>query len=788
MRAIDRKLYRDLIHLRGQVIAIALVIACGIAAFVSMRSIYFSLLETQAAYYAEYRFANVFANLKRAPDRLATEIEAIPGVGAAQTRIVANVTLDVAGVTEPARGRILSIPEQRQSMLNDLYLAQGRYIEPGKRDEVLVSEAFARANELRPGDRIPAIINGRWEQLRIVGIALSPEYVYEIGGGEMFPDSRRFGVLWMSRQALGPLFNLEGGFNDVAISLSPGADEAKVIDALDALLEPYGTLGAYGREDQVSHHFITNEIAELRVTSTFIPAVFLGVTAFLLHLVLSRLVATERDQIAVMKAFGYDNVEIGFHYLKLSFAAVLLGVLLGIAGGWWFGYTITALYTEFFHFPILRYSPGLGVILTAVVISLLAAAVGALASVRRAVDLPPAEAMRPEAPARFRAGWIERAGLGLFLSPSLRMIVRNLSRRPVKAALSSLGISLSVALLVTGFYLYYDAIDRVIDVMFGAVYREDVSVIFNEPLSAGARHEIERLPGVIRAEAHRSVPARLRHGHRMRRIALMGLEKNADLWRVVDSDFQAHEPPDHGVLLSAKLADTLGVRPGDVLRVEVLEGARPVSEIPVAGTVDDLIGMSAYLEIESLNRLMREGGTISGMHLMIDDRSRTTLFSTLKTTPAVRSVIVPGALLENFNQTIARTMSTSTGTLIFFACIIAFGVVYNSARIALSERAREFASLRILGFTVREIGVILLGEQAILTLIALPVGWAMGYGISWLITWAIDTELMRLPLVISGRTWARATIIVIAAAFFSGLLVARRLKKLDLVEVLKTRE
>ncbi|HKX28869.1 MAG TPA: ABC transporter permease [Blastocatellia bacterium] len=415
MTALNRKLIRDVIHLRGQVMAVALVVACGMAAFVAMRSTYHSLLASQEAYYARYRFADLFCQLKRAPEALAARIEAIPGVAKAQTRIVANVMLDVPGVAEPARGRIVSIPERRIPMLNDLHLVSGRYLEAGKRDEVLISGAFSSANKLQSGDVLTGIINGRRQRLRIVGVALSPEFVYEIGGGEMFPDSRRFGVIWMSREALGPALDMEGAFNDVALSLAPGAAESEVIERLDELLESYGTLGAYGRGDQTSHHFISNEIAELQVTSTFIPAIFLGVTAFLLHLVMSRLVATPRDQIAVLKAFGYGNVSIGLHYLKLALAAVLVGVILGIAAGWWFGYSITALYAEYFRFPALRYEAGTRVVLTAILISLVSAGLGAIAAVWRAVRLPPAEAMRPEAPARFRAGF---GSLGTRVDPS----------------------------------------------------------------------------------------------------------------------------------------------------------------------------------------------------------------------------------------------------------------------------------------------------------------------------------------------------------------------------------
>jgi len=288
LSALDRKLLRDLWHMRGQVITVALIVASGIATYVTMRGAYESVERAQQQHYASYHFADVFAQLKRAPNSLAAEIGAIPGVSVVETRVVVEVNLDVPGLDEPAVGRLVSIPERKQTMLNDLFLRSGRYLEPGRQDEVLVSEAFSSANHLEVGTSISAVINGRWERLRIVGVALSPEYVYEIRGAEVFPDNKRFGVLWLSREALGPLFNMEGGFNDVSIALAPGASEAGVLEQTDKLLEPYGGLGAYGRDDQVSHRFLTDEIAQDRITGIFVPSIFLGIAAFLIHVVLSR--------------------------------------------------------------------------------------------------------------------------------------------------------------------------------------------------------------------------------------------------------------------------------------------------------------------------------------------------------------------------------------------------------------------------------------------------------------------------------------------------------------------
>ena len=788
MATLNRKLMRDVIHLRGQVIAITLVVACGVASFVAMRSTYNSLQLSQQSYYESYRFAEVFAQLKRAPDSMAPRIREIPGVRTAEFRVVADVTLDVPGLDEPAKGRIISIPEIQRPMLNDLYLREGRYVEAGRTNEVLVSGAFATANQLKPGSTISAVINAKWQKLLIVGVALSPEYVYEIRSGEMFPDNRRSGVLWMSRDALGPAFNMKGAFNDVAIALAPGAVEADVIQRLDDLLATYGGFGAYNRADQVSNHFLSGEIAELQVTGTFIPAIFLAVTAFLIHLVLSRMVATQRQEIAVLKAFGYRNYSIGFHYLKLSFVVILGGVVLGIAVGWWFGFKVTELYMQFFRFPVLRFQPGPAVIISAVLISLGSASIGALAAVRRAVKLPPAEAMRPEPPARFRAGVVERLGFHRLVPTSVRIILRNLERRPAKAVLSIFGIALATGLLVVGFFLYYDTINRIVEVQFNEVQREDVSVAFYETRPSGVKHDLAHLPGVVRVETYRAVPARLRFAHRTRRIALLGLQNSADLRRIVTKDFQSVTLPADGLVLTTKLAEILGVKSGEAITVEVLEGARPVRSVPVMGTVDELIGLSAYMDLHALNRLMEEGESSNGAFLMVESQRIPELYSQLKQTPAISAVSIPAVALASFNETIAKTMNVSTAILIGFAVIIAFGMVYNGARIALSERGHELASLRVLGFTRREIGFMLLGEQAILTLVAIPVGFALGYAIAGLITIAIDTELIRFPLFISSRTYVLAFLVIAGSAFLSGYLVQWRLRHLDLVAVLKTRE
>ena len=787
MTPLNKKLLRDLLRLRGQILSIALIVACGIASFVSMQSTYHSLQLSQATYYDQYRFAQVFAQLKRAPESLKTKIEAIPGVLNVQTRVVEDVTLDIAGRSEPAIGRLISIPERRTPMLNDIYISQGRYLEPEKADEILISKAFAQANHLKLGDTLGAVINGRWQRLRIVGIALSPEYVYEIQGGAILPDNERFGVIWMGRDALGTAFNLDGAFNDLALSLMPGAIETDVIFRIDRLLEKYGGFGAYGRADQLSNRFLSDEIQGLEVSATIVPIIFLAIAAFLLHILLSRLISLQRDQIAVLKAFGYDNLTVGLHYLKFVLGIVFLGAVLGTAVGLKFGAAITENYTRFFSFPVLRYEAGIGLIASAIAISGGSALVGAFTAVQRAVSLPPAEAMRPEPPASFKPTLLERMGLQRLLSPVGRIILRNIERKPLRAFLSCLGIALAVAMLVTGRYLY-DAIDRIVEVQFYNVLRDDVTVVFNEPRPARSRYEVAHLPGVLEYEPFRSVPARLRFQHRSHRVGLMGLEPEGQLRRLLNRNLQRVNLPSDGMILTNKLAEILGVKVGDSLTVEVLEGSRPIRTVALVGLVDELLGVSAYMDIQALNRLMREGGTISGAFLKVDAHSLDKLYSLLKRTPAVAGISIRETTIDRFRGTIAESFGIITAVLVIFSCIVAFGVIYNSARIALSERSRELATLRIIGFSQGQIAVILLGEQAIFTLAAIPFGSVLGYGLSALIAQAHNRELFRFPLIITKQSYGFALIVVVIAALVSGLIVRRQLGNLDLIAVLKTRE
>jgi len=785
--ALDLKLLRDMWRLRGHLVAVAVVAACGVATYVTMRGAYEALVKGRDYYYAQYRFADVFANAKRAPRSLVPRVARLPGVATVEDRIVHQVTLDVPGFADPVTAKLVSVPDEGRPVLNELFLKSGRYVASRASDEVMVGESFAVAHDLKPGDTVSAVINGRWQRLRVVGIANSPEYVYVMGGAAIFPDNKRYGVLWMSRKALEAALDMEDGFNDLTLRLAPGADEKGVIRALDVLLAPYGATGAYGRDEQISNQMLDGEIKQDRVTGIVIPAIFLAVAAFLIHNVLMRLIALQRAQIGVLKSFGYGDAAVAFHYIKLAVAAVLAGVVGGIALGYWLGDGLAELYQRFFHMPSLVFELSARNALGVTLVCVAAAIGGAVPAVRRVLRMPPAEAMRPEPPARFKPLLVERLGYVELLSPAARMLFRNVERRPVRAAFSALAIALACALLVVGRFSL-DSLDETIRVQFEDARRDDVQVSFYEPRGREVKQDLEHLPGVLAVEPFRVVPVRLRAGHRSKRTALSGMSSAAELHRIVDIDGNVVRVPPSGVVLSAGLARILHAKPGTVLTVEILEGARQVRQVPVVGTVEEPLGLYAYLDERALAGLVGEGMEYTGAYLRVDPTRLDELYARLKRLPVVASVTLREATIASFLATIAENIVISTTILIVFACVIAAGVVYNGARIALSEHAVTLASLRILGFTRREVSAILLGEQAMLAAIGIPIGLLLGYGIcAWLVA-LIQTELYRLPLVITVQTYLYSAGLVAAAAVVSGALVAWRVRHLDLVAVLKTRE
>ena len=784
---LDRKLLRDLKRLKGQAAAVSLVMACGLAMLIMARSLIHSLEATRAEYYQTNHFADVFGALKRAPNFLLDRLRALPGVATAQTDLSVPVTLDLPGIAEPCSGLVRSLPDFGEPELDRLFLRRGRWLAPGSRGEVLVGEAFAKANQLSPGDTLTMLLNGRRQAFLIAGIVLSPEYIFESRPGAALPDSRTFGIFWLPYKEVATAWDLYGAFNHFALTLAPGADEKSVIAAADRLLRPYGGLGAFGRKDHPSHIRVTDEIRVLTILAVGFPTVFLGVAAFMTNAVLTRLLSLQREQIAILKAFGFTNRQIVVHYLKFAFVLVAAGVVLGLLGGVALGHKLVAMYELFFRFPDLYFRLDGRAVALALAVGLGAVTLGVLGAVRRAAALPPAEAMRPEPPANFRPALIERTGLAPLLSHSFRIALRNLERRPMQAAFTVAGLALATGLLILP-NTFKAGIREVLDFQWDVVQRQDVNLGLVEPSSGRLAHELARLPGVTSLEPTRSAAVRIHFQGRSRQIGLRSLLPGGIHSRAVDAAGREIAPPDTGVILSAKLASVLGAKVGDTLVLEALEGRRPVLAVPLVATAEDFTGIAAYMDLHAINRFLGEGDVITGASIGLDRSQRAAFLAALKEIPRVSTVAIKDSMRQAFRETTAQSMGLIQSIYLTFAVIVAFGVIYNNARISLAERARELATLRVIGMTQHEVGAILVVELVILAVLAVPLGLLLGTGLTTVIVSSVNTETIRLPLVFTTYTYSFAVVTVITASTLSALFVLRQLRQLDLIATLKAPE
>ncbi|WP_372659572.1 FtsX-like permease family protein [Hydrogenophaga sp.] len=789
MKALHIKLWRDLQRLRAQVLTIALVVAIGVAGFVSMFSVHQSLQDSRDAFYRDNRLADVFAGVKRAPVHLRDRLVALPGVAEVKLDVVFDAQIDLPGVLPPVTGRFVGVDLVRvhagRQGINALTLQRGRWPERTGALEALVSDRFAVARGLHPGDTVHAILNGKRERIHLVGTAASPEYVFASQGGA--PDDQSFGIWWIDGTRMSQAFDMQGAFNQLALRLDAGVAVAPVLVQVDRLLEPYGGIGAVGRDRQLSAKIVEDELSQLQVMGTVLPAIFLAVAMFILNVVLSRQVATQRSQIAALKALGYSDSAIAWHYIQLAITIAGLGALVGLGLSVLIGRGMLGLYDEVFRFNDLAYATASWLVVLSALIAALAAALGTWTAIRAVVRLKPAQAMQAPAPPSYRATLIERMGLARYVSTGALMVVRNFERRPLRAAFTVTGIAMAVALQISGAF-WLDAIAHIVDVQFRQMQQGDVLVNFHRPVPVGVVNDLKRLPGVINAEPYRTEPVRVRVHGNSEDTALMGLRSDAQLMRLVDEQRGPVGMPAQGVVLSALLAQALQARVGDRIALEFRLWNQVHTEVTVVDVVHTMFGKQLYMNLDAMNRLARDGDGVADAALLVDPLAMDAFWRAVKAAPAIGSVFDKAGSMAAFNATTSRSMGVFSGILTLFAVAMAVGIIYNAARISLSERAWELASLRVLGMTRAEVSVLLLGELGAELLVALPVGAAAGWGLASLMMHLMSSDSIDFPVVIEPSTYASAALIVLAAGVASALLVRRKIDQLDLVAVLKVRE
>jgi putative ABC transport system permease protein len=792
-RMLLRKLLRDVLQRKGALLTLCIIVAIGVGCYISMASVYRDLSGSQKRYYQNYRFADFVVDVKRAPAWAVEEVASLPNVRAARGRVSFETLIDLPTREEPISGLAISMPETSSPVLNDILLYSGTWFSKGDHKEVILNDAFARKNGLSPGSRIKVLLLDKQHDLLVVGTAMSPEFVYLIppGGVEVAPDPAQFGVMYLPEQFLQESCEMDGAFNQiigVAYDSSRPALTA-TLGLIEEKLDAYGVIGTTVAEDQPSARYLADELKGLRITSTVMPTIFLIVAVLVLNVLMSRMVAQQRTIIGTLKALGYTSGSITAHYIGYGIFVGLIGGLGGVAFGYWAQDELVKLYRQFFALPDIQPHFYLHVLLLGMTISIVSAAIGTLLGARRAARLEPAVAMRPPPPEKGGKVLPERIeGFWRPLPFRWKMIVRAIFRNPFRSSVNMLASLVATALIFAALSMT-DSLDYLMNYEFKKVAHQDISISLRDPEGITAPREVSLLPTVTETEPQLVVPCDLQNGPYQKRIGVMGLVHGNHLYTPLDKQGNPIAIPGLGLILSKKLAEILNLAPGDTVRLRSLIGLREEVVAPIVGTVETFLGLSAYANIRYLSKLIGEEWAANVILCdTFQGKAVHSFLDPLKARPTVIGVKERTRALIQLNETFGKTMGTMMFIMVLFAGLVAFGSVFNTALVSLSERQREVGTLRVLGYSPTQITGIFSGESLMLNGAGILMGLAFGILLAHGLSLAYSTELYRFPAVI--YPWRLAMCAVIMGIFVSAaqLIIHRLICKLKWLEVVKIME
>lgn len=792
MRALNRKLMRDLLGSMGSLISVVVIIAIGTGSFVGLGSTQRILEASQAAYYRDYRFADFWVDVKKAPLTAIERIAQMPEVSALDARVVFDVILDLPGQVRPLAGRLISTPQRGfERTLNAVCLIRGSGFSDDRDEEVIISEAFAEAHHLDIGDRVGVILNRKRESFVIVGTAISPEYVYMVRGlGDLVPDHEHFGILYVKDRYAREVLGFKDACNQIVGRVVPTAlaHLDTILDRIDRKLSPYGVLEVTPRRRQASHRFLTDEIAGLAVSATIMPAIFLGVAALVLNILMIRLTQRQRATIGTLKALGHSNRSIMLHYISFGVVVGIVGGLCGAVLGVSLAYWMIEIYKGFFQFPgfVLRTYPDL--VLIGVAISVGFALVGTIRGVLEAIRLQPAEAMRQKPPERGGAIVLERwPWLWQRLGFRTHMALRSVFRNRVRTVTAIIAAALSTAIVFMGLATY-DSFMYLVDHQFEKVTHSDVDIGMRDEKSLRVLLESRDLPGVDYAEAMFGLRCDLRHGRNARRIAISGLSPGHRLTTPMSADEKPIYIPSDGIVLSQKLAEILDARVGDTLELTPVRGRRKTRDVRVASIVESFLGLACYADVRYLSSVVGESLAVNAVQLAVDESQRPALYRRIKELPNAQGLGVRADTKLNIEKTLIETSVFSIGLMVLFAGIIAFGSTVNNALIEIGDRIREISTFRVLGYKPGQIAGILFRQSMVTFGVGLVLAFPLGYAMTELIAAAYDSELYRMPVIIRPGVVILTVGLALSFVLAAQGIVYWQIKKLDWLEGVKVQE
>jgi putative ABC transport system permease protein len=792
MSVLNRKLGRDLLGHVWSLLPVIAVIAVGTGLYIGLATSHRILVASQADYYNKYRFADFWVHVKKAPLTEAEKVARLPGIAAIDTRVVFDVILDLPGVAKPISGRLISMPERGfEEAINGICLVRGSGFSHDRDEEVILGEAFAQEHLLEPGDRISLILNRKRESFVIAGTAISPEYVYMVRGqGDILPDPKHFGILYVKEDYAREVLDFKDAFNELTGLLVPGYDRDVdiLLDRIDRMLDPYGVLSTTPRSRQASHRFLSDEIRGLRVTSTILPVIFLGVAAMVLNILLRRMAERQRVIIGTLKSLGYSDRSVLLHFIGFGVVVGLIGGVAGVLVGVATTGAMIEMYKSFFQFPSFTMKTYPDVLLIGVAISVAFSTVGAARGVWRVLKLEPAEAMRPAPPEKGGAVFLERFPfLWKRLSFRSHIAIRSLVRNYKRSLGGVLATGLSAAIIFMTLAMY-DATFFLVDYQYEQVLHSDADIGMRDDKSIAALYEARALPGVDYAEPLLSLVCDLTNGRYSRRMAITGLPREHRLTTPRQADYSPIDIPPSGLAMSSKLAEILHLKLGDHVQLTPVRGRRETVSVPVNSIVESFLGLECYADLEYLSRIVDEAKAVNAVQLAVNPAKLDELFREIKELPNAQGLSLRADAKANIDETLTEVMASSLGLTILFAGLLAFGTMLNSSLIEIGDRTRDISTFRVLGYKPLQVAGVFFRQNLIISALGLAAAYPFGYAMNVLLMEFYDTELYRMPVVIRPSsiigTALSAALFVLITQYF----VYRTIRRLDWVEGLKVKE
>lgn len=787
MGILFRKLLRDVREAKGQFISILIIVIIGVMFYSGINATYRNLSLASEKYYREYRFADIFADIYKAPESVVERIGALPYVKMATGRVVQDEKMTISN--ENVTVKLVTLPDSKKAIVNDIVIKSGRYFSESDSNQCLVEEEFFKAHNLKIGDTLFPIVNGTEVKLKVIGSVKSPEFIYVLkDSGELMPDNFKYGIIYVKQSFGQSILGFNGSINSLSLLINSDADIKKAKEDIKKLLKDFGVTSIVEKKDQVSNSMLSEEMKGLKSTGGAFPVVFFIVAAVIIFIMMGRLVENQRMQIGALKSFGFSDLQILSHYLSYSVLVAVVGSILGSIFGMYLGIGFTNLENMYFNLPPADMKIYPDLVLPASLLTLFFCLLAGYNACKVVFRIMPSEAMRPKAPKKGKSIYIERVGfLWKRFSYTWKIILRNIFRNKRRTLMTSIGIIFSTALLLVAFSMN-DSINFMVSQQYENIQNYDLKINFSKLLNEEELTSMMNLPHVKRMEPVLETGVEITSGWIKKNVGFTALLQNPEIYKVVDKDGLPASLPQNGILLPEKLAKKLNVKLNDSVYIKSFYPGKEKKEVRVKGIIAQYLGLSVYTGFDTAKNLLGEGMAANAVVLKLDSSgSEKEIKDKLKDIPAISSIQSKSDSLNNLMKNMA-SMSSSIAVMIILAAILSIAVVYNIATINIFERQRELATLKVLGFKDNEVRKLIFDENYMITVFAIIVGLPFGWWLGTVMMSAYETDAYTFPFIIQSKTYILSAALTLVFTALANLILMRKIKSINMVEVLKSNE